>query len=179
MPFSPEEWEKILWATALYPDRPNGRCVQVKAFVLLLRYSRLRIGDAVSLETKRIRDGKLLLYTAKAGTPVWLPLPEEVLSSLQCGAENERYFWSGVGKLKSAVADWRGSLAKLSKMAGARGHAHLLRDFFAVDLLNHGVTLENVAALLGNSVRIAEKHYAPWVQAGQVVLEDAVMKVWK
>ena len=115
----------------------------------------------------------------ESGNSVWLPLPEEVLSSLQCGAENERYFWSGVGKLKSAVADWRGSLAKLSKMAGARGHAHLLRDFFAVDLLNHGVTLENVAALLGNSVRIAEKHYAPWVQAGQVVLEDAVMKVWK
>jgi site-specific recombinase XerD len=178
LPFSPEEWEKILWATEIYPDRPKGRRPQVKAFVLLLRYSGLRIGDAVSLERKRIRDGKLLLYTAKAGTPVWLPLPAEVLSSLQRVAISDHCFWSGVGKLKSAVADWQRSLAKLFTLAGVKGHAHMLRDFFAVDLLNHGVSLENVAALLGNTVRIAEKHYSPWVESRQVELEKAVIKTW-
>ena len=179
LPFSPEEWEKVLWATELYPDRPKGRRVQVKAFILLLRHSGLRIGDAVSLEAKRIRDGKLLLYTAKAGTPVWLPLPEEVLMSLQRTGATDRFFWSGTGKLKSAVADWQRSLARLFKLAGVKGHAHMLRDFFAVDLLNHGVSLENVAALLGNTVRIAEKHYAPWVKSRQLELEKAVKKTWK
>ena len=179
LPFSPEQWEKILWATEIYPERPKGRRAQVKAFVLLLRYSGLRIGDAVSLETKRIRDGKLLLYTAKAGTPVWMPLPEEVLDCLQRLQTSERYFWSGVGKVKSAVADWQRSLAKLFKLAGVKGHAHMLRDYFAVDLLNHGVSLENVAALLGNTVRIAEKHYSPWVQARQQALEKAVKLTWQ
>jgi hypothetical protein len=48
-----------------------------------------------------------------------------------------------------------------------------------VDLLRKGVSLENVATLLGNSVRIAEKHYAPWVQARQAALEGAVAKAWK
>jgi site-specific recombinase XerD len=178
LPFSPEEWEKVLWATELYPDRPKGRRAQVKAFILLLRHSGLRIGDAVSLEAKRIRDGKLLLYTAKAGTPVWLPLPEEVVSALQRIPDPDRFFWSGIGKLKSAVADWQRTLAKLFKLAGVKGHAHMLRDFFAVDLLNHGVSLENVAALLGNTVRIAEKHYAPWVKSRQDSLERAVKATW-
>jgi site-specific recombinase XerD len=178
LPFSPEEWEKVLWATEIYPERPKGRRAQVKAFILLLRHSGLRIGDAVSLETKRIHDGKLLLYTAKAGTPVWLPLPVEVVSALQRIPDLDRFFWSGIGKLKSAVADWQRTLAKLFKLAGVKGHAHMLRDFFAVDLLNHGVSLENVAALLGNTVRIAEKHYAPWVKSRQDSLERAVKATW-
>ena len=179
MPFSSSEMEKILWATEVYPDRPKGRRAQVKAFVLLLRYSGLRIGDAVSLEMKRIQDGKLLLYTAKAGTPVWLPLPEEVQNALQRVANGDRFFWSGLGKLKSGIADWQRSLAKLFKLAGIRGHAHMFRDTLAVDLLSHGVTLENVAAILGNSLRIAEKHYAPWVKSRQAALEEAVLKVWR
>ena len=93
-------------------------------------------------------------------------------------ANGERFFWSGVGKLKSAVADWQRSLGKLFKLAGVKGHAHMLRDYFAVDLLNHGVSLENVAALLGNTVRVAEKHYAPWVKSRQVELENAVTRTW-
>ena len=151
----------------------------MKAFVLLLRYSGLRIGDAISLEAKRIQDGKLLLYTAKAGTPVWLPLPEEVLNALQHVANSDRFFWSGLGKLKSCVADWQWSLSKLFKLAGIRGHAHMFRDTLAVDLLSHGVTLENVAAILGNTLRVAEKHYAPWVQSRQIELEKAVKLTWR
>jgi len=179
LPFSSEEWEKITWALELYPDRPKGRRAQVKAFVLLLRYSGLRIGDAVSLETKRIQDGKLLLYTAKAGTPVWLPLPEEVLSSLQHVSLCDRFFWSGNGLLKSAVADWQRSLSKLFKLAGIKGHALMFRDTLAVDLLSRGVSLENVAALLGNTVRVCEKHYSPWVRARQDALELEIKKIWK
>jgi site-specific recombinase XerD len=178
LPFSAAEIEKIMWATEVYPDRPKGRRAQVKAFVLLLRHSGLRIGDAISLEAKRIQDGKLLLYTAKAGTPVWLPLPADVVTSLQTVVDGELFFWSGLGKLKSAVADWQRSLAKLLKLAGVKGHAHMFRDTLAVDLLAHGVTLENVAAVLGNTLRVAEKHYSPWVKSRQESLEREIKKTW-
>ena len=178
MPFSSGDWEKILWATEVYPDRPKGRRAQVKAFVLLLRYSGLRIGVAIALEAKRIQDSKLLLYTAKAGTPVWLPLPEDVVSSLQRVANGDRFFWSGVGKLKSAVADWQRSLAKLFKLAGVKGHAHMFRHTLSVDLLSHGVSLENVAAIFGKTVRIVEKHYAPFVKSRRDSLEKAVKLTW-
>jgi len=58
------------------------------------------------------------------------------------------------------------------------GHAHRFRDTFAVSLLEKGVALETVAVLLGNTIKIAEKHYAPWVRSRQIALEDAVRRSW-
>jgi hypothetical protein len=41
----------------------------------------LRIGDAVTLERNRITGDKLFLYTAKMGTPVYVPLSDFVLDA--------------------------------------------------------------------------------------------------
>jgi hypothetical protein len=51
--------------------------------VLLLRYSRLRIQDAIRLTTDKISAGKLMLYTQKTGQAVWLPLPDSVIGNLK------------------------------------------------------------------------------------------------
>jgi site-specific recombinase XerD len=50
----------------------------------------------------------------------------------------------------------------------------MFRHTLSVDLLSHGVSLEKVAAILGNAVRIWEKHYAPFVKSRQESLEKAV-----
>ena len=57
----------ILDACDHYPDKQNA--VRLRALVLLLRYSGLRIRDAVTLSRNRIQGDKLFLYTAKTGTP--------------------------------------------------------------------------------------------------------------
>jgi hypothetical protein len=57
------------------------------------------------------------------------------------------------------------------------GHAHRFSRF-AVELLLKGVSLEDVATLLGNTIRVAEKHYSPWVQKRQDALEAAVKGTW-
>jgi integrase/recombinase XerD len=85
LPFSKDEVEKILWACDLYPD--NGRFrkgtpARLKALVLLMRYSGLRIGDAVTLRADRIVDSKLFLYTQKTQVPVHCPLPKIVIDAL-------------------------------------------------------------------------------------------------
>ncbi len=49
----------------------------------------------------------------------------------------------------------------------------------AVRLLTKGVPLEAVAAILGNSVKVCERHYAPWTLSRQSVLEAAVKETWK
>ena len=58
-------------------------------------------------------------------------------------------------------------------------HAHRFRDTFYVELLLAGVAIEKVSILLGHqSVRITEKHYAPWVKARQQQLEADVRRSW-
>jgi integrase len=186
MPFSREDLTDILAACDRYPDsygrtgQWNGR--RLRALVLLLRYSGLRIGDAVSLSQDRIVGNKLFLYTAKTGTPVFCPLPDFVVTALGAVERtNDRYFfWSGASDRSGAARDYMRYLAKLFKLAEiSGGHAHRFRDTFAVELLLAGVPLERVSVLLGHSsVRITEKHYSPWVRARQEQLEADVMRAW-
>ena len=183
MPFTVEEVEKILWACELYPANGiygEGNKARMRAFVLLLRYTGLRIRDVVCLKRSALKNGKLFLRTQKTGVPVLLPLPPFVLEALeQCPAVDEKYFfWSGNGLPKSAVADWQRSFRKLLKLAGVEGHPHMMRDTFSISLLEKGVPIESVAALLGNTPAIVQKHYSPWVQSRQLALEAEVMKTW-
>jgi integrase/recombinase XerD len=185
LPVTNENFEKILWACDLYPTNgiySEGNRLRVKAFVLMLRYSGLRIRDIALLSEDKLKGNKLLLYSAKTNVPVYIPLPDFVVKELHsAGAllSGKYFFWSGHGEIKSCVNDWQRTLVRLSKLAGVKFHAHQLRDSFAVDLLTNGVSLEDVATLLGNSLKVAEKHYAPWVQSRQISLEKSIEKAWK
>ena len=186
MPFTRDEMARILSACGEYPDGygrvGQSNAIRLRALVLLLRYSGLRIGDAVSLPRERLRDGRLFLYTAKSGTPVYLPLPDFVVDALNAapGTSSDFFFWSGSSLKKSAVGDWQRSLRKLFLLARVQGgHAHRFRDTFAVELLLKRVPLERVSVLLGHrSVKVTERHYAPWVRARQEQLEADVMRTW-
>ncbi|HMD16414.1 MAG TPA: tyrosine-type recombinase/integrase, partial [Terriglobales bacterium] len=181
MPLSKEEITKILGACFVYPDRANA--VRLRALILLLRYSGLRIRDAVTLRRDRITKDKLFLYTAKTGTVVWCPLPSsvvEALNTIPLPKDALYFFWTGESNPKSCVGDWQRSLRRLFKLAGVPlAHAHRFRDTFAVELLLQGVPLERVSMLLGHtSVKVTEKHYSPWVAARQEQLESDVRRTW-
>jgi len=186
LPYSSEEWEKILWALDAYGEihaqSPERIRRQLKALVLLMRYSGLRISDCVALTRDRIdSSGRLFIYQAKTGSPVMLPIPREVLQALEsCDEGNPYYFWSSEGKMKSALTDWQMRLKRVFVIAGIPdGHAHRLRDTFSVDLLSKGVPLQTVSVLLGHtSIKTTEKHYAPFVQATQLALDAAVKMSW-
>jgi integrase/recombinase XerD len=180
MPFSREEMVKILAALDNYSSDRNRR--RMRALVLLLRHSGLRIGDAVTLSKERINGDKLFLYTSKAGTPVYCPLPAFAIPALDAALDvNARfYFWTGNGKVKTAISDWQAKLKKLFEAAKVpSGHAHRFRDTFATDLLLAVVPLERVSMLLGHSsIRITERHYSPWVRSRQEQLEADVRRTW-
>ena len=186
LPFERDEVVRILAACEGYPRECGGGDAEysrkLRALVLLLRYSGLRIRDAVMLSRDRIREGKLLLYTAKTGTPVYCPLPDVVVNALAAVSRpaSPHYFWSGESTPKSAVGDWQRSLAKLFELAEVPGaHAHRYRDTFAVESLLAGIPIEQVSALLGHqSLRVTERHYAPWVRARQEQLETSVRRAW-
>jgi len=135
----------------------------------------------VTLARSRIVSGKLFLYTAKAGTPVYCPLPDFVLSALDnLPAQGPHYFWTGQSKPKTAISHWQCELKELFRLAEVEhGHAHRFRDTFAIELLLQGVPMERVSVLLGHrSIRVTEKHYAPWVLARQEQLEADVRRTW-
>ena len=64
VPFSDEEIEKIMAAVEEFDVH---RRKQLRAFVLLLRYSGLRIQDVVRLTMDKISDGNLLMPTKRRG----------------------------------------------------------------------------------------------------------------
>lgn len=186
LPFSQAEMLQILDQTVKHIAKIQGHgranAQRLRALVLLLRYSGLRIGDAVGCSLDRFATGKLRLYTQKTGTHVHCPLPDFVVDELEAipKASPRFWFWSGNGKLQTAIADWQGRLKELfddAKVEG--GHAHRFRDTFATELLLAGVPLDRVSILLGHqSVKITERHYSPWIRERQEQAEADVKRTW-
>jgi integrase/recombinase XerD len=196
--FPPDEFQRIVDATYIYGD-PRGGYIPIedtrtrlRTLTLLMRWSGLRIRDAILLERHRLHGDSLLLYQAKTGTPVYVPLPSHVVKALEtlpAGPKpNPRYFfWSGNGKPKSAVADWQRAYRRLFELVDIRRpdgqlkrcHPHMFRDTFAVEMLLAGVPIDQVSLLLGHaSVKITEKSYAPFVKARQIQLQESVRNAW-
>jgi len=179
LPLTRDEVVQILAACPDYPDKLNR--VRLKALVLLLRYSGLRIRDAVTLSRDRISEDKLFLRTMKTGTVVWCPLPPSVIEALKSiPSAGQHFFWSGEGKAKSCASSYQRALHRLFMLAGVpEARPHRFRDTFAVEMLLAGVPLERVSVLLGHqSLKVTEKHYAPWVKARQDQLEADVRRNW-
>lgn len=185
MPFTREEMSALLDACWKYTDwhGHTGRenAFRLRAFILFARYSALRIGDAASCAVDRLSGNRLFLYTQKTDTPVYVPLPPFVVDALEaCPRLSERHwFWTGVGSKDTLAGNWRRTFRRLCEIAGVRdGHPHRFRDTLAVELLLEGVPIERVSVLLGHSsVKVTERHYAPWVQARQAQLEADVARV--
>jgi integrase len=178
MPFTRDEMTKILDACEKY----RGRKERVRAFVLTMRYSGLRIGDTATLKRDRLHGNKILLYQAKTGTPVYVPIPDFVAEALRkLDDDGEYFFWTtGRGTVRTITANWERYLSRVFELSGvANAHSHRFRDTFAVELLLGGVPIEQVSILLGHAaVRITERHYAPWVKARQEQLEVSVQRAW-
>lgn len=186
--FTPEQFQQLLESTERYdphrPHSPHGR--RLKALLLLMRWSGLRIGDAVTLEKSRLQGDLLLLYTAKTGNPVFVPLPDFVVKELHSippvqKSNQDYFFWSGNGDRENVAVIWQRAFRGLVKVSGItkRCHPHMLRDTFAVEMLLAGVPLERVSVLLGHSsIAMTERHYAPFVKARQEQLIADVRSAW-
>jgi integrase len=181
-----EEKTKSLWAAEsiriAHPKMPKDAPKKLKALILFMRYSGIRISDAVMFRREKLQKGKLFLRREKTKVWVWIPLPPFVVKAIMaCDEGNEYFFYRGIGTPKTAITDWQWRRRKVYDMAGLpEGHSHRLRDTFAVELLRtNKVSIETVSTLLGHkNIMVTQRHYNLWVKSRQTALEDAVKLAW-
>jgi len=181
--FSAEQVERIIAACDKYPERNSfghDNPARVRAFVMMLRYTGLRIGDVVGLRREHFASDRLFLRTQKTGESVFLPLPDTAVDALkEVTSGSDYFFWTGKGLRKSAVADWQRSLRRVFKEAKVTGNPHMFRHTFATDLLSKGVPIEDVALLLGHATpAITAKYYSHFVKARRERLEERMKTLW-
>jgi integrase len=164
-PITSAGWSRILAAVA---DSPK-----LRAFVMLLRFTGMRIGDIVTLRRSDIRDGRLVRKTQKRGVVVSLKLNPAVLDALrEITPTGEYFFWTGDGKPRSAVGDYQRALRRRFGPAGISAYARLFRHTLVSELLAQGVPVYDVAKIIGHkSSKTTETVYAHWIAAAQERLD--------
>lgn len=178
-PFTDDEVTKILAACDKYTPAYNA--VRLRALVLLLLHSGLRIGDAVTLKRSAIVGDTLTARTQKTGTPVSLPLPPVALTALAAIPHtSEYYFTTGEAQPKAVVGNYQNYLRKLFKLAGVVGaYPHKFRHTLAARLLSKRVPVENVSKILGHSsTKVTILHYSTWIKERQDLLDSDVRRTW-
>jgi integrase/recombinase XerD len=186
LPFTDDEMTRILGAIEKYRDKTRktgqGNALRLRAFVLTLRYTGMRLGDVATLSTDRLIGNKIQLYTQKTGVPVYCVLPQFVADLLHGlpRISERHFFWTGNSTVHTVNGIWQRTLQSLFRLAAIKnGYAHRLRDSFSVSLLLAGVPIEQVSILLGHSnIKVTQEHYNPWVRDRQLQLEADLQRAW-
>ncbi len=191
---TPEQFSQIIAATfKLDEDRYTARDVReygrdLRAIFQLMRWTGIRLIDALMLKRSAVTDGRLNLRTKKTGKVIKdRPLPQVVIDALgavpvQPHVREGYYFWSVTCQDEdNLTVIWTGRIKRLNKYLSLTNEddkpmefrSHMLRDTFAVELLSQGMPLEDVSYLLTHdSVKMTEKYYAPWVNKRRLKLHD-------
>jgi integrase/recombinase XerD len=184
-PFTAEEWQAIFGA--IEPTFPKIHFM-VRAFVLVLRESALRISDVVKLRPEDITpegviEGVIEINTQKTNEYVWVTLPSEVLDSLKSFEHKSAkyFFWTGNGSLETAKKDWSATMLTLFRAAKIEGgperRSHNFRKTLGVKVAEKG-GLEATMNLLGHrSMRTTQKFYSKYTPGRKDKVRDALLDV--
>ena len=180
-PYSEEEMVAILNACDAIGKRPYER-LRARAMVLVMRYTGLSIRNTFLLRRDQIRDGYLGVRRAKNGKPVRVLVTSDLQSALDAVPLPSRapdsscpyFFYSGRDEIaiEYAQRSVEGTMRALFRRSGVKNaKTHRFRHTLATRMLEKGASLEDVAALLGNSARIVERYYAKWSPGRQARID--------
>jgi len=186
--------QEIAWSRVIHGHRVEGEYARynwkwtgqdLADFISVSVYTGLRISDVCTFRVDRMQEtGEILLRTTKAGTHVYTWVPEWLQARIRDRAKEQGPHMFGEHNSTdiNVVTDvWRRKLIKLWSLCGPwqdKPTPHRFRHTFARILLQRpGVTVRDVAELLGNSEQMVRKHYAAWIPERQArltkILKDA------
>ncbi|MGA7630070.1 MAG: tyrosine-type recombinase/integrase, partial [Terriglobales bacterium] len=163
LPLTPEEFTRLLTAVSCLKEKYR---VKMTTLILTVRWSGLAIMDAGCLQRDALGvDNRMRTYRKKTGEYVYVKLPPFVADMLRAhgNIHPDYFFWNSRSGRKSQVCWLEHRLRQIYDAAGIspRG-AHRLRDTFAIEFLNSGGLIDDLAMLLGHSTTVTTwKHYAP------------------
>jgi integrase len=176
--------QEIKWSRATHHHPASGEYVRYKFkwtgqdladFISVSVYTGLRISDVASFHIDRMQPtGEVHVRTTKAGTHVYTWVPEWLQERIRIRARavGSYIFGEHTTTDMNVVTDvWRRKLIKLWTLCGPwrdKPTPHRFRHTFARILLQRpGVTVRDVAELLGNTEQMVRKHYAAWIPERQ------------
>ncbi|HXZ31033.1 MAG TPA: tyrosine-type recombinase/integrase [Terriglobales bacterium] len=163
-PFSEQELKKLLAQVPITFAKDPTKASRMTALIHFMVSTGLAIRDTVQLEREHIADGWLRIRRQKTNRPVEQKLDSGLYRELLTVANSSpKYiFWNGTSQPMSATGLWQTDLRELMDDAGLwiKGNlSHRFRDT-AVDFwIGSGCSIVEVAAMLGDTVPIVEKHY--------------------
>jgi integrase/recombinase XerD len=183
-----QQFEDVLSKCDAFERMTDYNKQRIKALLLAMRWTGLRLSDAVVLRAEAIEGDVLRLRTKKASTAVQIPLHPDLVAALAKlkPYEGGYYFWNRRtegSKPATPQTNFGTQIAVLFQRAGIESDAHhvshSLRNTFAVHLLEKGVPLETVSLMLGHqSVTTTERYYADFSRGYMDRAEARVRQVW-
>ena len=184
--------QEIIWSRVVHDRQAKGEYARynykwtgqdLADFISVSVHTGLRISDVSTFHIDRMKPtGEIHVRTTKAGTHVFTWVPEWLQERIRTRAREFGPYIFGEHRSKdiNVITDvWRRKLKKLWSLCGAwqeKPTPHRFRHTFARILLERpGVTVRDVAELLGNSEQMVRRHYAAFVPERQERL-TAVLK---
>lgn len=179
---------------------------QTRAFILVMRYTGMSIGDTAKLEKADVDGCRIRTYRKKTGEDVFAKVPQFVIDALNAAPHDSEpyYFWTKRGKLHTRTSKWGNRLQRLFVLADvktvesekkrrsggklkpeaetvkvSKATPHMFRHTLARDLLIGGTPMEEIAELIGNSMKVVEEYYSKWDTRRQARLEKRLDDVWR
>jgi integrase len=177
LPFTDEELKRMYDACPKYGNTPKHKWTgeDVADFISLSIYTGLRISDVALFQIDRMNpSGEIRVRTTKAGTHVYTWVPQWLQDRIRARAKVHGAYIFGehtTTDLDVITEGWRRKLQKVWELCGPWKVAptpHRFRHTFARILLQKpGVTVRDVAELLGNTEEMIRKHYGAWAPERQ------------
>ena len=184
--------QEVKWSRVIHHHQAEGEYTRYNRkwtgqdladFISVSVYTGLRISDVSTFHADRMKPtGEIHIRTTKSGTHVYTWVPEWLQERIRARAREHGPLIFGEHQTKdmNVVTDvWRRKLIKLWTLCGPwkeKPTPHRFRHSFARILLERpGVTVRDVAELLGNTEQMVRKHYSAWIPERQERL-TAVLK---